>query len=343
MGAREAVRQRAAQQRGEVERPRPAELTIMEALSDPDVRSGLIHALPQEIGVDRFLRIARTAVKLNPYLMDCTSKSFVAALHKAAQLGLEPGGTGQCYLTKYGRNVQLVLGYRGIITLARRSGDILSIEAREVHENDEFEYEYGLDAKLRHKPHIGGGRGEVICYYGLAKFTNGGWYFVVVDLDEIERHKQMSETGRQNKGPWREHPVAMARKTVIRIMEPYLPLTIEAREAIVNDETYQTDLEDVPHHAGDPIDTTAAESNGNGAAADSTGDPPAEAETDPTAAAAQFLEERGVDAPPVEPVTDDQQPTLDLDPDAVCGTCGAETGKGDPHEPECPEDPAATE
>lgn len=270
MSVRDRVRETAQQSReggGVAAKPR----TIIDVLASAATREQIQMALPPALDVDRFLRMARTAVKLDPYLQSCTADSFVAALHKAAMYGLEVG-TGQAYLQRYGDKCQFILGYRGIIELARRSGRLRSIEARSVRENDVFEFEYGLDETLRHRPALEDA-GELRCFYGIARFTDGGHYWLVVSMGEILRHRDRSEAWvaynqkqKGNGGAWNSDFEAMARKTVIRICEPYLPLTPEVREAIQADGTFQDDVESAAQY----VDTTAEADR-----------PPASIESDP--------------------------------------------------------------
>lgn len=215
--------------------------SVLRTLTDPKTKLELAKALPAGLDVERYVRVARTAVQANPDLLRCDTRSLIAAIHKAAAYGLDVGPTEQAYLVPYKNQAQLIIGYRGIIALARNSGELKSIEAREVCTNDlVWEYEYGLDPKLRHKPALKD-RGELECFWGQARFTNGGFYMVVVDLDTIEEHRRASPTGNSEKGPWRQNYRSMGRKTVIRIMEPYLPLSTEAREVILADESTLTD------------------------------------------------------------------------------------------------------
>lgn len=240
--------------------------SIIDVLQAPATREQIALALPPSLDVDRFLRLARTAVKLDPGLQACTAESFIAALHKAATYGLEPG-TGQCYLQRYKASCTFVLGYRGIIDLARRSGLLVSIEARAVYENDQFDYEYGLNERLQHRPALED-HGELRCFYGVAKFKDGGHYWLVVPIMEILRHRDRSESwlakarGQGTGGPWASDFEAMARKTVIRIMEPYLPLSPTAREAIQADGSFQDGV-DAPAQFIDanaePVDDTPDE------------------------------------------------------------------------------------
>lgn len=184
---------------------------------------------------DRFIRVALTVIRTNPKLQECNPQSLLAALMLSAQLNLEPGPLGHVYYVPYGREVTFIIGYKGLIDLARRSGEIESIEARAVHEHDEFEYAYGLEPVLRHRP-ADGDRGEITHVYGVARFKDGGYYYDVLSISDIEKAKNQSQTGKRGSGPWKDHYEAMARKTVIRRMAPYLPLNVEAAQAIENDE-----------------------------------------------------------------------------------------------------------
>jgi len=249
MAARDKVRTRAAGGGVATTEEHAGLPPVLRMLTDERTKGELAKALPPGLEVERFLRVARTVVQANPALLRCTPRSIIASIHKAASYGLDVGPVGQAYLVPYKETAQLIIGYRGMITLARRSGELASIEAREVKENDEFEFEYGLYPRLRHVPALAN-RGKLVCFYGIAQFINGGSYMIVVDLDTIEEHRRQSPTGNRPDGPWMTNYEAMGRKTVIRIMEPYLPLTTEAAEAIAGDDRSDSGL--------DVIDTTTA-------------------------------------------------------------------------------------
>ena len=82
------------------------------------------------------------------------------------------------------KSVQVIIGYKGLIDLARRSGQIVSIAAHEVCENDHFELVYGLDEKLNHTPAMAE-RGEVIGFYAVAKLKDGGHCFKFMSRYQI--------------------------------------------------------------------------------------------------------------------------------------------------------------
>ena len=96
-------------------------------------------ALGRTIDPERFVRVALTTVRTNPSLAGCNPQSLLAALMLSAQLGLEPGGPlGHAYLVPFKNEVTFIPGYRGLITLARRSGEVASIRAHAVFDGDEF-------------------------------------------------------------------------------------------------------------------------------------------------------------------------------------------------------------
>ena len=206
-------------------------------------------ALPSVITTERFTRMALTAVSSNPKLANCTPKSFMGALMNAAQLGLEPNTPlGQAYLIPYKikgvDEVQFQIGYKGMIDLAHRSGEFKNIEARVVCENDEFEYEYGLEPKLVHRP-AKSNRGKPIYYYAVFTLVNGGFGFEVMSKEEINMHKnKYSQAAGSKYSPWSTNFDDMAKKTVLKRVLKYAPIRTEFARKINNDETIKTELSD---------------------------------------------------------------------------------------------------
>ena len=191
-------------------------------------------ALPKHINSDRFVRIAITTIRQNPKLAQCNQESLLGALMISAQLGLEPGVLGQCYLIPYGRECQFQIGYKGMIELLRRSGQLKDIYAYSVYENDEFEMTYGLNRDLKHKPNLQD-RGNFIGCYCVAVLKDDARAFEYMTKEEIEAHgKKFSKT--YGNGPWKTDFEAMAHKTVVKRMLKWLPLSVEFLEMANKDE-----------------------------------------------------------------------------------------------------------
>lgn len=191
----------------------------------------LLKALPKHLSPDRMTRIALTEMRKVPKLMQCDPMSFCGAIMQCAQLGLEPGGAlGHIYLIPFENRkkgvteVQVLMGYRGMIELARRSGQIVSLSAHEVYENDVFEFEYGLSEKLRHVPSLSE-RGKLTAVYAVAHFVGGGHQIEVMSKNDVEKIRARSKSG--NSGPWLTDWDEMAKKTVLRKLFKYLPVSIE--------------------------------------------------------------------------------------------------------------------
>lgn len=206
----------------------------------------IAQALPLGMSIDRFKRIVFTELRKNPKLALCTQASFIGAVMVAAQLGLEPGNAlGHCYLVprKKGRvdEVNFQLGYRGIVDLALRGGRTRSIDAHVVYERDEFGYEYGTGRFLRHVP-AGGDRGDPLLVWAMAELENGGKPFVVLNYAEVERRRARGGFNGVNDSPaWKNDWAAMARKTAIRALSPYLPQSTEFAHALRSDDAVVTD------------------------------------------------------------------------------------------------------
>lgn len=197
-------------------------------------------ALPSTITPERFARMATTAVTLNPDLGRCTPASFIGAMLTAAQLGLEPNTPlGQAYLIPYNnyktgqKEAQFQLGYRGMIELAHRSGEFKSIEAHVVYENDEFEYELGLEPKLRHKPAMAN-RGKPVWVYAVYKLQSGGYGFEVMSKADLDEHRKKYSKAKSS--PWDSSWEGMAKKTVIKQALKYAPLKSEFIRQTTNED-----------------------------------------------------------------------------------------------------------
>lgn len=206
-------------------------------------KAEIARALPKHLDPDRLARIALTVFRQTPQLARCDPKSFLGALMTCSQLGLEPGPLGEAYLVPYGQQVTFIPGYRGLIKLAWQSGQLKNIAAHVVHEGDEFDYAYGLEPYLRHKPALTGA-GRVIAVYASAVLNNGGSAFIVMSTDDVEAIRKRSRSG-QN-GPWKTDWDAMARKTAVRQLIRWLPLSTELAPlatAAQYDETVRADAD----------------------------------------------------------------------------------------------------
>lgn len=205
-------------------------------------KPSMSQVVPKHVTPERLVKLALVAASRTPLLLSCEPKSIVQGVMTAAQLGLDCGGVlGSAYLVPFknqkqgGRyEAQLIVGYRGLVDLARRSGEIETIEAHVVYAHDSFEVAFGLDPILRHVPCLTGEHGEPVLVYAIARLKDGGRQVEVMTRAEIERIRSRSRAG--SSGPWVTDWSEMARKTVVRRLCKYLPLSPELADALVADE-----------------------------------------------------------------------------------------------------------
>ena len=209
--------------------------------------------LPQHMTPDRMMKIALRALRTTPKLMQCTLSSLFGAVVTCAQMGLEPNTPqGHIYLIPFENKkkgvteVQIVVGYKGLIDLARRSGEIVSISSHPVFEHDPFEVSFGTDESIMHKPKLDGDRGAIIGFYAVAKLKDGGTQLEFMAASEVNAIRDGSQgyrtamryakQGERPNTPWATNYEEMGRKTVIRRLCKYLPMSIELANAAALDE-----------------------------------------------------------------------------------------------------------
>jgi len=224
--------------------------TLEGLISGPNFQEAVKTILPSHLKPERVMKMALVAASRQPLLYKCTQASIVQALMRSAELGLDCSGTlGLGYLVPYynsginGYEAQFIPGYRGIIELAKRANKQLQIEARVVHENDVFEFEYGLHPILVHKPTMGEA-GEITYFYAISREPGLQPEFTVMTRSEVDaiklRSKSRNKQG-QLVGPWVSDYSEMGRKTITKRHSKYLSLSVEVQEAVnYDDEQYRT-------------------------------------------------------------------------------------------------------
>lgn len=232
---------------------------------------------PKHLTAERLVKIALSATSRNPDLLACSPASVLRAVMQGAEMGLEVGGLmGEAYLVpfknKHTKTTEAICipGYRGLIKLARNSGQITTFEAHIVYEHDIFELEYGLNPRLVHKPNLRvEDRGKVSCAWAMAAFKDGGYQIDVMTIGELEAVRKRSQAG--DSGPWESDTAEMQRKSVVKRLAKYCPLSPELAKAIAVDDaadrgelqTIDVTLVDAESTAGDSAATPAESPKGN--------------------------------------------------------------------------------
>ena len=205
-------------------------------------KGAIMAALPKHLSPERLLQVATQVAITTPGLKNCYVPSLIGGIMQCTMMGLEPNTVlGHAYLVPF-RNkkknrtdVQVIVGYKGLIDLARRSGEIVSIAAHEVCEHDHFDYMYGLVERLEHKP-ADGDRGEITHFYSVAHMKDGGHAFEVMTRAAVELVMKGSQS-KGEYGPWKDHFAEMGRKTVWRRLAKYCPISVDLARGINLDQT----------------------------------------------------------------------------------------------------------
>ena len=197
---------------------------------------------PKGTDIERIVSLACFEAYKNERLLDCSPESIYTSLAKACELNLVAGGVlHRAHLvplynkTRRCMEAELWIDYTGLMELVRRSGDVANFVARVVHKNEEFEHVFDLEGGevLRHRPKYDGEPGEPVLAYAVCFFKDGQKQVEVMRRDQIETIRQSARSG--NSGPWVTHTEEMWRKTVIRRICKYLPLTADAKAALEHD------------------------------------------------------------------------------------------------------------
>jgi recombination protein RecT len=195
-------------------------------------------AAPDHIKARRMMRMCMTVVQQNPKLLDCTRESLLGAIMTSAQLGLYPDVSvlGHAYFVPFKGKVVFIAGYKGLIDLAGRGGMVTSIQPYPVREGDFFEYEYGLNPTLRHKPSDEPQEGrEFTHFYCIARIRGEPIaQFMVMTKEEVDNI--MARSPARHKGPWKTDYEPMGMKSVVRRQVKYLPISSELQRAVALDE-----------------------------------------------------------------------------------------------------------
>ncbi|MCM3144327.1 recombinase RecT [Brevibacillus sp. MER 51] len=231
--------------------------------------------VPKHMTPERLARITLTAISRTPLLAECTPASIVGAVMNCATLGLEPNLIGHAYLVPYKNKqgfweCQFQIGYKGQIDLIRRTGDVSKIYAETVYENDLFIYLKGEDKRLLHVPfdmlHLfenfvpnkddfmdimmaqaigiiksrgANDQGNPVRYYSAYKLKDGAFDFVTMTAEQCQKHAMKHSSAKKEGrlvGPWKDHFESMCKKTCIKEMAKYMPISIEVQEKLATDE-----------------------------------------------------------------------------------------------------------
>lgn len=241
--------------------------TIKDLIQSADFEAAVKAGMPKHLKVDRFMRVALNATLRQPELLECNRESFFLRMLELSILGIEPDGRRahlipfwnnkfcgncnhpkdqhrgmDCQISGCGckkavsrREVQLIVDYKGIAELVRRSGDVSYMHCDAVYERDEWDFKYGSGAFLTHKPNLDvEDRGRVRCFYSFVRLADGNEDFVVMPKSDVDKIRRRSKSA--DSGPWVSDYNEMGKKTVFRNHSKWLPLSPDVKDAVESDD-----------------------------------------------------------------------------------------------------------
>jgi len=203
---------------------------LKELINSDSMRAQFARALPKHLTAERFARVAITALTRTPKLADCTPASLMKCLLDLSAMGIEPDGR-RAHLIPYGTECTLIIDYKGLVELIRRSGDVVSLRSETVCEKDEFSWSNG---EISHSVNWREDRGDMQAVYAEAVMKSGEKQGAVMTKKEVEGIRARSRSGKA--GPWVTDFAEMAKKTVVRRLSKMLPLSSEIMKHVERDD-----------------------------------------------------------------------------------------------------------
>ncbi len=194
-------------------------------------------ALPRHLSAERFVRICSTALLRTPLLAECTHESFFKCLLDLSAMGLEPDGV-RAHLIPFknsrDRTVEctLLIDYKGLVEIVRRSDSVSRIHADVVCPDDNFEFNAG--SVVRHTWDLSKPRGAMIAAYAMVVHKDGTNQAVILQKCEVEAVRERSRS--KDSGPWVTDYCEMAKKTAFRRLCKWLTLSPEVLQHISEDD-----------------------------------------------------------------------------------------------------------
>lgn len=205
-------------------------------------------ALPAHITVEKFTRVAMTAIQNNPDLAGADRNSLFGSIVRLAQDGLLPDGR-EAAIVMFGQKAQAMPMIAGVLKKVRQSGEVSKVSAQVVYEHDEFVWSLGFDEDVTHNPpSLDKPRGKAIGAYATAVLKDGSRLLEVMSLEEIEKVRAVSRA--KGNGPWVSWWGEMARKTVMRRLSKRLPMSTDLEDDFDRDPSMATE----PREVVQPID-----------------------------------------------------------------------------------------
>lgn len=230
------------------QKPRTQAITIQDrantlAAGIAERKSSFASVAGKHFNVDRMIKLAQASLSRTPKLAECTKSSVLTVLMRCAELGLEPNSPlGGMHLVPFEnrRNgtveCQGIIDYRGLVSLARRSGELRTIFAEPRYEKDKWKRVLGTAPSIVHEPADDEDRGKILGFYAVAQLASGETQFAYMTKAEVDAIKARAKGGDNPKAPWNTDYTEMGKKTVLRRVCKLLPMTSEIADQLARED-----------------------------------------------------------------------------------------------------------
>lgn len=211
--------------------PTPAQIAIRQREYADFIATQVATESQTKISKEDWASLFLGSFRKVPALYDCNRASVIASLNTCAQLNLRPGTSlGHAYLIPFAGECTLIIGYKGFLELAHRTGKIRQVFAEVVFHNEVTPdlLQSGSDGmRIVHTPRLDRvtiepdakkAADSIAGAYAVCRTTEGGTFARWISVGDIEARRKRGASGKGKRTPWDTDYLAMARKTAVRAL-----------------------------------------------------------------------------------------------------------------------------
>lgn len=188
------------------------------------VQANFEQAMPETMAWKREADWACQMIAESDKLQKCDEASIRKSVYSVALTGLSLNPALKlAYLVPMGGKCTLFVSYKGLAKIVMDMGGVRNIVAELIYEGDKFAFQKGTNPRIEHEPRFQSNK--ILYAYAVAFFNDGTYQFEVMSYDELMKIKARSQSAKSGFSPWSTDESEMCRKTVIRRIVKYLPMT----------------------------------------------------------------------------------------------------------------------
>jgi recombination protein RecT len=208
-------------------------------------KSQMALALPKHLTPDRMCRLALSEFSKSEKLQQCDSKSIIASVMTATQIGLEIGVLGQGFLVPYYDNkarcmrAQFIPGWQGMVDLVSRAGRA-NVWTGAVFEGDDFDYALGDSPFVRHRPGEENDPAKLTHVYAIGRVNGSNWPVIEVwPIAKVLKHRDKFNKVGDSHYSFKNWEMYARKIPLLQVLK-YIPKSIELSNALEIDNAVES-------------------------------------------------------------------------------------------------------